>query len=208
MIYHWLSIPVAVLLTVSVVSCKKVNVDPAVSAHFAGIRMVEKDAQLFLQGKNASAVLIHNSRRVESGGIQIYFPDETLRSNEGVWSFPKRSWYLHSLFEPLKLNIKTIVIDPGHGGKDSGAVSFEQKIKEKDLNLDLALKLGSALSRHGFNVLYTREDDSTVPLGSRGGKFKADLFISIHHNASKNSAASGAETYCLLSKEIILVFSF
>ena len=200
MIHRILLVPLAVLLMLSVVSCKKVKIDPAMSAHFAGIKMVEKDKQLFLRGKNASAVLIQNSCRVESGGIRMIFPDETLRSNDGVWYLPKRSWYLYSLFEPLKLNVKTIVIDPGHGGKDSGAVSIEQRVKEKDLNLDLALKLGNALTHYGFRVLYTREDDSTVPLGSRGGKFKVDLFISIHHNASKNIAASGAETYCLLSE--------
>ena len=200
MIYRFFSISAAALLMLTAVSCKKVKIDPEVLGRFSGIRMIEKENQLFLHGKKASAVLIHNSCRVESSGIQMIFPDETLRSNEGVWRLPKRSAYLQVLFEPLKLQVKTIVIDPGHGGRDPGAVSVEQRIKEKDLNLDLALKLGRTLEQQGFTVLYTRDDDSTVPLAGRGGKFRADLFISIHHNASKNISASGAETYCLLSK--------
>lgn len=201
MISRWLSIPIAASLMLFAISCKKVKIDPEVLGKFQVRAMTEKDGQLFLHGEKASAVLIHNSRRVESGGIQMIFPDETLRDNAGVWHLPRRSGYLRVLFEPLTLSIKTIVIDPGHGGKDSGALSAEQKIKEKDLNLDLAFKLGSELQRYGFRVLYTRDDDSTVALGSRGGKFPADLFISIHHNASKNISASGVETYCLLSKD-------
>ena len=184
----------------SAVSCKKVKVDSEILGRIQLKEIIEKDNQLILHGEEAAAVLIHNRSRVESGGIQMIVPDETLRDNDGVWHLPRRSAHLKVLFEPLKLNIKTIVIDPGHGGKDPGAVSVEQKIKEKDLNLDLALKLGNALEQYGFDVLYTRDDDSTVALGERGKKFKADLFISIHHNASKNISASGVETYCLLSQ--------
>lgn len=200
MIFRLWSASLVLLIMLSAVSCKKVKVDPEVLGRISLKEIVEEDNQLVLHGKKATAVLIHNSSRVESGGIQMIFPDETLRDNDGVWHLPKRSAHLKVLFEPLKLKIRTIVIDPGHGGKDPGAVSVARKIKEKDLNLDLALKLGSALEQYGFNVLYTRDDDSTVSLGERGKKFHADLFISIHHNASKNVAASGAETYCLLSK--------
>lgn len=200
MIFRLWSASLVLLIMLSAVSCKKVKVDSEVLGRISLREIVEKDNQLVLHGEKATAVLIHNSSRVESGGIQMIFPDETLRDNDGVWHLPKRSAHLKVLFEPLKLKIRTIVIDPGHGGKDPGAVSVAQKIKEKDLNLDLALKLGGALEQYGFNVLYTRDDDSTVPLGERGKKFQADLFISIHHNASKNVAASGAETYCLLSR--------
>ena len=94
-----------------------------------------------------------------------------------------------------------IVIDPGHGGKDTGTLSVTGKKAEKNLNLDLALRLGAALQRAGLTVLYTRDDDSTVALGTRGTKFKADLFVSIHHNASSRIGASGAETFCLLSAD-------
>ena len=199
MISRLWSIFFVLLIMAAVTSCKKVKVDSEVLGRLPLEDIVEKDNQLFLHGKDVTAILIHNSSRVECGGIQMIFPEETLRDNDGVWHLPKRSGYLKVLFEPLKLQVKTIVIDPGHGGKDPGAISVAKKNKEKDLNLDLALKLGNALEKYGFKVLYTRDDDSTVVLAARGKKFKADLFVSIHHNASKNISASGVETYCLLS---------
>ena len=199
--FRSLSIAAAIMLMLTVVSCKKVKIDSGVLENIPVTAVTEKDGQLFLHGKTTSAILFHNSCRVESGGIQIVLPEETLRSNEGVWYLPKRAGLLRVLFEPQNIGVKTIVIDPGHGGRDPGAVSVTQKAKEKDLNLDLALKLGTELQKRGFNVLYTRDDDSTVALSSRGGKFKADLLVSIHHNASKNISASGAETYCLLSND-------
>ena len=201
MMFRSLSIAAAIMLMLTAVSCKKVKIDSGVLENIPVTAVSEKDGQLFLHGKTTTAILFQNSCRVENGGIQIVLPEEALRSNEGVWHLPKQAGLLRVLFEPQNIGVKTIVIDPGHGGKDPGAVSVTQKAKEKDLNLDLALKLGTELQKRGFNVLYTRDDDSTVALSSRGGKFKADLFVSIHHNASKNVSASGAETYCLLSDD-------
>ena len=189
------------LLILLTASCKKVKVDENIGRINAE-NFIEKDDQLFLHSKNAVAILRHGSSKIEFGGIQILLPDEVFRDNDGVWHLSPRSVnFPANIFKPQKLAIKTIVIDPGHGGSDPGAMSIGQKIKEKDLNLDLALKLGDALRSRGFNVLFTRDDDRTVPLSKRGDAYKADLFISIHHNASKNINASGAETYCLLSDE-------
>ena len=190
-----------IALMLTLISCKKVKVDSDMLDNMPISSAVEKDGQLFLHGKDVSAIFSANSCRVESGGVQIVFPQETLRSNEGIWHLPKHAELLKCLFEPQTLAVKTIVIDPGHGGNDPGAISVSKKAKEKDLNLDLALKLGAELQKHGFNVCYTRDDDSTLALNHRGGRFKADLFVSIHHNASKNISASGAETYCLLSND-------
>ena len=184
-------------------SCKKVKVDENIG-RINVETIVEKNDQLFLYSKNAVVILRPGSSIAEFGGIQIILPDEVLRDRDGVWHLqPRSANYLRNIFQPEKLNVETIAIDPGHGGSDPGAISTNQKIKEKDLNLDLAMKLGQALQVRGFKVVYTRDDDSTVALSSRGGKFAADLFISIHHNASKNIAASGAETYCLLSDEAV-----
>lgn len=191
------------LFVLFAVSCKKVRVDENIG-RINVETIVEKNDQLFLYSKKAVVILRPDSSIAEFGGIRIVLPDEVLRDRDGVWHLPPRSAnYLKNIFKPGKLNVETIAIDPGHGGSDPGAISINQKIKEKDLNLDLALKLGSALQQRGFKVVYTRDDDTTVPLRSRGGKFAADLFISIHHNASKNIAASGAETYCLLSDEAV-----
>ena len=190
------------LLILLTASCKKVRVDENIGRINAE-NFIEKDNQLFLHGKNTTVILHHDSSKIESGGILIQLPDEVFRDNDGVWRLSPRSVnFPANIFKPQNLEIRTIVIDPGHGGSDPGAMSANQKIKEKDLNLDLALKLGHALRLRGFNVLFTRDDDRTVPLSKRGDAYEADLFISIHHNASKNINASGAETFCLLSDDI------
>ena len=91
-----------------------------------------------------------------------------------------------------------VVIDAGHGGKDEGA-SGQKKLKEKDINLAVALKLGKKInSLKGTRVHYTRKTDVFVPLDDRA-KFanekKADLFISIHTNSAENKNATGTEVY-------------
>ena len=94
----------------------------------------------------------------------------------------------------------TVVLDPGHGGKDPGAVG---KIsQEKDLNLSLALQVGKLLKEQypDVNVLYTRSTDVFIPLQQRAdiaNKANADLFISIHTNSAESKAPSGVETFIL-----------
>lgn len=98
----------------------------------------------------------------------------------------------------LGLRVKTIVIDPGHGGKDPGAVN--NGIKEKNFNLDVAKRLASVLKSAGYTVHLTRTTDKYVGLYERtdiARKYKADLFISLHANSSKNKNAEGFETYYL-----------
>ena len=95
----------------------------------------------------------------------------------------------------------TVVIDPGHGGKDAGAVGSVLKLHEKEINLAVALELGALLEKEkDVNVIYTRKTDVFVPLDERpriANKAKADLFISIHTNAAKNKSAFGTETYVI-----------
>lgn len=100
--------------------------------------------------------------------------------------------------EPVKKWV--IVIDPGHGGRDAGALGAFSK--EKEINLAIALKTGYYLENNLKNVtvIYTRKDDSTVDLIDRPGianKNKADLFISIHANGAKQKYVSGAETFVM-----------
>jgi N-acetylmuramoyl-L-alanine amidase len=92
------------------------------------------------------------------------------------------------------------VIDPGHGGKDSGASG--KLAKEKDLVLAIALKLGTYIEENlpEVKVIYTRTEDVFVPLHERAdiaNKNKADLFISLHLNGNENSRAFGTETYAM-----------
>jgi N-acetylmuramoyl-L-alanine amidase len=94
----------------------------------------------------------------------------------------------------------TIVIDPGHGGKDTGAIG-PRGSREKDIVLDIALRLRRLLAdRLGAHVIMTRTDDTFVPLEERTGIAKtaqADFFISIHVNAAQQARATGVETYYL-----------
>jgi N-acetylmuramoyl-L-alanine amidase len=96
--------------------------------------------------------------------------------------------------------IWVIVIDPGHGGKDPGALGSMSR--EKDINLAVALKTGEYIEQNIKNakVIYTRKDDSTVDLMERpkiANKHNADLFISIHANWAKSKSVMGAETYIM-----------
>ncbi|MGZ8853937.1 MAG: N-acetylmuramoyl-L-alanine amidase [Thermoanaerobaculia bacterium] len=96
--------------------------------------------------------------------------------------------------------IRTIVIDPGHGGKEVGAIG-PGGLMEKDITLAVARKLAAALqSKINARVVLTREDDSLVSLDQRtaiANQYKADLFLSVHMNAAVVKGAKGSETYFL-----------
>jgi len=106
-----------------------------------------------------------------------------------------------TLTRTLGLKIGRIVIDPGHGGHDTGTIG-PSGLMEKDLCLDVALRLGKIIEQRlpGADVVYTRSDDTFIPLEERtniANQAKADLFISIHANSSRDHAARGIETYYL-----------
>ena len=98
-----------------------------------------------------------------------------------------------------------MVIDAGHGGKDSGALSDKKgSLKEKDIALSTTLKLGNELKKRGYKVLYTRSSDKFINLRDRtkyANDKRADLFISIHANAAPNAtkakSSEGVETFFL-----------
>lgn len=96
--------------------------------------------------------------------------------------------------------VPRVVIDPGHGGHDPGAVGPEG-LKEKDVVLAIGLKLAEKLKEEmGLDVVMTRSTDVFIPLEERtaiANKVNADLFVSIHANASLNNSAAGIETYYL-----------
>jgi len=106
-----------------------------------------------------------------------------------------------TLTRTLGLKISRIVIDPGHGGHDTGTIG-PTGLMEKDLCLDVALRLGKIIQQRlpGAEVVYTRSDDTFIPLEERtrvANESRADLFISIHANSSHDHAARGIETYYL-----------
>lgn len=101
-------------------------------------------------------------------------------------------------FMPAK--IRRVVIDPGHGGHDPGAVAVNG-LKEKDVVLELGMRLSRRIKQDlGLDVIMTRSSDVFLPLEERtaiANKVNADLFVSIHANAALNKSASGIETYYL-----------
>src|SRR5881398_603927 len=91
----------------------------------------------------------------------------------------------------------TVVIDAGHGGHDRGGIPG-QRIAEKDMTLDVALRLRNVLSASGYRVAMTRSTDVFVPLGERvaiANSYRNAVFVCIHFNATGRSGASGIETY-------------
>jgi len=109
-----------------------------------------------------------------------------------------------TLTRALGLKIGRIVIDAGHGGHDTGTIG-PTGLMEKDLCLDVALRLGKIIQQKlpGADIVFTRSDDTFIPLEDRtriANEAKADLFISIHANSSPDHAARGIETYYLNMK--------
>lgn len=98
-----------------------------------------------------------------------------------------------SAFHPRE---RIVMLDPGHGGSEPGTSG--QQLVERDINLEIALKVGEILRQRGIQVKYTRTDDSYVDLETRAAianGFNAALFVSIHHNGDTSPDPSGSETY-------------
>jgi N-acetylmuramoyl-L-alanine amidase len=117
-----------------------------------------------------------------------------------VSSFSVVSIFAHPYGQPKQAKKKLVVIDAGHGGHDSGALG--KKHKEKDLALEMALRLGKMINSKlpDVEVEYTRTTDVFLPLYQRvsiANKKKADLFISIHCNYISNAKTKGTETFVM-----------
>ncbi|MGN1411983.1 MAG: N-acetylmuramoyl-L-alanine amidase [Oscillospiraceae bacterium] len=99
----------------------------------------------------------------------------------------------------------TVCIDAGHGGSDTGAISTDGTMYEKDDNLKLALKVREYLENMGIDVVMTRDDDTNIDLNERckianSYDTKIDLFISLHRNSAENTSARGVEIWIHNSK--------
>ncbi len=97
--------------------------------------------------------------------------------------------------------LRTIVLDAGHGGRDSGALG-QRGTREKDVALSVVKKLGAYINEHlpEINLVYTRSDDTFIPLEERGSianRARGDLFVSVHANAARSRQAYGAEVFFL-----------
>jgi N-acetylmuramoyl-L-alanine amidase len=100
--------------------------------------------------------------------------------------------------------LKTIVIDPGHGGKNPGCINNSLGMLEKDMTLDLAKRLKSLLESRGYRVFLTLDSDQTVENQNRAlfaNKVKADLFVCLHFNSVETRTVKGIETYTFTPKD-------
>ena len=128
--------------------------------------------------------------------------------DQGRLLVPEKLWTDHlfrwkaaapPLLPGVGSRLRVITVDAGHGGHDPGA-SGRLGLKEKTVTLDVARRLADLLRRDGFQVILTRSDDRFIPLYGRpaiANRAGADLFISIHANASRNRSADGFEAYYL-----------
>jgi N-acetylmuramoyl-L-alanine amidase len=155
---------------------------------------------------NFSVSLEQNPCRLVLEIRSLQAPPKPKLDTQAVWqntthpTFPEISKTLTAEDTRLRAHVGKlrIVVDAGHGGWDMGTVG-RQGLLEKDLALEIAQRLGVLLEqRLGLEVIYTRTDDTFVPLGRRAAianQVGADLFISVHANYSSLSAARGVETY-------------
>ncbi|MDD5440425.1 MAG: N-acetylmuramoyl-L-alanine amidase [Candidatus Omnitrophica bacterium] len=165
------------------------------------------------RGYNAVAKVLPDSQMVTVNGSAKRFSPETVIRDGRYYIAPSLAAFLmqgtavtgrEKKTEPIEVirgpTVRTVVIDPGHGGKDPGALG-RYGIREKNLVLDIGKRLKDDLERDGqFKVSMTRADDTFISLKERprvANRARADLFISIHSNASKSRNAKGFEVYYL-----------
>jgi N-acetylmuramoyl-L-alanine amidase len=156
-----------------------------------------------VRGTPRAGPLHHDSQPISATGVPtpLAAPTAARREPDTVVASVARAPAEHLPLPPPAppAHRLKIVIDPGHGGKDPGAIGVGD-IAEKDVVLAIALQLRDRLQAAGFNVVLTRDTDVFIPLEERTARAnaeQADLFVSIHGNASPNPRLSGIETYYL-----------
>jgi len=141
------------------------------------------------------------SSKDEADQVVVSLSDQKKRSPKTESPTPSRTGPREklSLAQQLGLGVRKIVIDPGHGGKDPGAMAFG--LKEKDIVLKISKKISKILKEtYRYEVVLTRTNDVYIPLEERtaiANTHKSDLFISIHINAHSDQTKGGIETYFL-----------
>ncbi|MBU0679382.1 MAG: N-acetylmuramoyl-L-alanine amidase [Verrucomicrobia bacterium] len=145
-----------------------------------------------------------DSRKVTVNGVQIWL-NAPVQRVRGYWSISQTDMDL--VIDPLfraqdylgHEGYRTVVLDPGHGGQDSGAQG-KRKVQEKRVVLDVSRRAAKILEKSGVNVRMTRSGDRFIELEERAklaARWKADLFVSVHANSSTSSKASGIESFVL-----------
>ena len=167
---------------------------------FAFTKKSNRISGAVIYDKTRKAIISATYRAGTVNGVQVYFLyPMLLKKNEPYISEVDFLTCLDPLLRyktPVKLGMKTIMIDAGHGGSDPGAINGAHK--EKVYTLQIAKRLQTQLEKLGFRVIMTRTGDTYPTLQDRAAlckKYKPDLFISIHCNSSTNKTPAGIETY-------------
>lgn len=130
----------------------------------------------------------------------IFVPVSFIRNNMGSIVSIEPSKPVQEVAPSGKFTITTIVVDAGHGGKDVGATGRRYRLREKDMALKVARKLRNILEDNGIRVIMTRDSDVFISLPRRveiANRSNADLFVSVHINASRSRSLRGFECYFL-----------
>lgn len=155
-----------------------------------------------LSGSRRSLLATINSREMEINGIKHWLAFPVLEDNGKLYvSRMDLGKTLEPAFRPTRIPdfpaVSTVVLDPGHGGRDNGACSPYEK--EKNFSLDVARRVRNELKKAGVRVILTRNTDSFVGLADRAAvvnRLKNAIFVSLHFNAAdSNHAANGFEIY-------------
>jgi N-acetylmuramoyl-L-alanine amidase len=168
----------------------------------ATVKKVEEDRWQVSLGEHVLR-LTETSRKAVLDGT-VLFLSEPFKSRNGLLSLSDSDFEntLNPAMKPEGATLRSgvIVIDPGHGGSEKGTTNDSMALLEKDLNLDVSLRLQSLLEALGYRVVLTRYDDRLVPLEERtkiANRSNAGIFVSVHFNAALNQDAMGLETYVL-----------
>jgi N-acetylmuramoyl-L-alanine amidase len=159
-----------------------------------------KDTEITLSGSAEPLELTVDSRRVEVGGVTVWLSLPVVnRGGAALISLADLRTTLEPMLFPRRSesHVKTICLDPGHGGKDAGKADHHNY--EKEYTLLLARQVESMLKENGFNVVMTRNKDEFIELPDRplvAEHHGADLFVSMHYNAA-DADVRGVEVYCL-----------
>lgn len=159
------------------------------------LKLSNSKNRVFLFAGLDKAMYVNGEKLPERGGF-ILQKDNAFISDQTLVAISSALAPIEERVKPLK-NGKRIVIDPGHGGRDPGAVSV-LGYYEKDINLEVALHLSQILRNKGFEVILTRSSDTYLSLESRvwiGNKNRPDLFLSLHTDSSENAEARGYTVY-------------
>ena len=174
---------------------------------FMRAAVITKNGRIILRA-GSDRILVNEAGKKLSNPViftngTVYVPVSFVRSDLGliVEARPSEKAAKIPAARPIgKYTIRTIVLDAGHGGKDAGAIGRRLRLKERDLTLEIAKKVRSILEDNGIKVVMTRDSDIFIPLPERSriaNSSGADIFVSIHVNASRSRSLNGFECYYL-----------